>query len=265
MPFPLDSAIWGITKSPMQVGPGSNSSYDVYYYTSGDTIINNLNYTKILNYSYPLTFEKYLREDANKRVYCLYPGQNEHLLYDFNLSLNDTIDIPGPDFNNDVSCLVVNIDSIQIDNGFRRRYILVELNFDGWGVTHDWVEGIGSMNQGLFYPDLPWVDNSAWIKCLSHKNENIWGGGCILPVNITQINPNLESSIIYPNPTKGKLTITCTQSSTCNVFNLLGQSVYQVDLLPGHNTLNLSFLPPGNYFVSLRDTKESKITSLVLR
>jgi len=101
MPFPQDSATW----YTMYVYDWPSPPY--YYYTtykfetSGDTIINNINYT-ILNFGPALEDSThyqgaYRNDTLNKKVYYIDKLDTaEMLLYDFNLLPGDTIPVIGP-------------------------------------------------------------------------------------------------------------------------------------------------------------------------
>lgn len=72
----------------------------------------------------------------------------------------------------------------------------------------------------------------------------------------------LNKASLYPNPTKGELTISNVSVEKANVYNTLGQLVKSFTLESANttNTINLSGLPRGVYYVYLinRDAASAK-------
>lgn len=68
---------------------------------------------------------------------------------------------------------------------------------------------------------------------------------------LTKIN---EELVIYPNPVNEILNVKCAiinEESRITIANLLGKTVFQKTNLQQQNTLNISHLAAGTYFVSL--------------
>lgn len=98
----------------------------------------------------------YLREDSARKVWQMWPGYPDHLLYDFSLT-------PGDTFNMTLQC--DSVDSVFIGNSYRRRWTFTS--------GEKWVEGLGSLTSGLMFPD-----NYGTVGILSeavcvHENGNL--------------------------------------------------------------------------------------------
>ena len=73
---------------------------------------------------------------------------------------------------------------------------------------------------------------------------------------------------IYPNPsTNGILNIQSTTGNLVTIYNAFGQKVFSTEIDGSLNvqTLNLSALQPGLYFVKVRNGKDQSIKKLILR
>jgi hypothetical protein len=84
----------------------------------------------------------YIKETTDKKVYWYVnnfdKSGSEILLHDFNAEINDTID----------QWVVTKIDTIKIQNIFRKRITLVNYCFN---YTKEWIDGIGDMAELLHY------------------------------------------------------------------------------------------------------------------
>ena len=77
----------------------------------------------------------------------------------------------------------------------------------------------------------------------------------ILMVTVTSVNESTVTSMVYPNPTTGKITIESDEAQEISVFNTLGQAVYQAKLENNSVTLDLSPFGKGVYLLQLRNEK----------
>ena len=147
--------IWSIMVGPSYGCPDLYcSSY--FLKIGGDTTLGQVNYKKVLrsNDSLYRNWSKVclIREDSTGKVYLLGGPQTptsypECLLYDFGLSVGDTI---RPNCNGCIEDCFMVVDSVQneIVNGTSRKVISFAQ------IGEKWIEGIGS-NRGLL--------NSAWF------------------------------------------------------------------------------------------------------
>ena len=156
--------------------PDSNSNavmsiLDHKYWFEGDTIINSVCYTKIYRQKCQsetecgeLSYYGAVREDTiGEKIYAIYPCYpdkyrpwicDELLLADFNVQAGDQVEVYSNwPWLGKQSVTVAEVDSILIDNQYRKRINMVNRDYNSWGWTQDsWVEGFGSIAYGLFFP-----------------------------------------------------------------------------------------------------------------
>ena len=178
----LDFIIFSANAELKYFLPDSNavmSILDHKYWFEGDTIINNIRYTRVYRQKCQsetecgeLTYYAAVREDTvGEKIYVVYSCDStrlseyssytcdEVLLADFNVQAGDKIEV----YTNwpwlaKQSVSVDNVDSILIDNQYRKRINLVNSYGYGYGFPSDaWVEGFGSIVFGLFFPSPEWI------------------------------------------------------------------------------------------------------------
>ena len=80
------------------------------------------------------------------------------------------------------------------------------------------------------------------------------GGGSDTTVAVT--NYNIQSSLIYPNPSSSYFKIMCDDIKEITIINALGHEVYRK--LAHSKTINISHLREGVYFVKMT-TNENQL------
>lgn len=254
IPFPTDNSTW---TTVMQFWDFSNPSYSYENAkTNGDTLINGYQYTKINRINSSNCF---IREN-NGLVYCKYSNNSpfdttEYLLYNFNLKVGDTIQMPMAGYEiHYYKGHVESVDSLLIGNIYHKR---IGINAEGWS-HFDFVQGIGSL-QGLLYPEIPWVDWTAELTCFS-KNDTIFAlngngttseGDCWQKVNVNECE--ISKLTIFPNPTKGLINITGQTVSKSELYTISGQKVLETKL----HKLNLEKYNNGVYLLKIYFPDES--------
>ena len=94
--------------------------------------------------------------------------------------------------------------------------------------------------------------------------------------NLLTVNGNLVSASevldnmdvkIFPNPTTGQINIFFAENRDrkIQVFNMLGEVVWQKAVNGNHTTLDLSNLPDGTYLIGLQEEDKMVIRKLVLQ
>ena len=74
-----------------------------------------------------------------------------------------------------------------------------------------------------------------------------------------------DAIAIFPNPTSGILNINATEAnSSVEVFNVIGDKVYTSSLVKGNNTVDLSSLANGAYFVKLNSNNQIITKKVIL-
>lgn len=80
---------------------------------------------------------------------------------------------------------------------------------------------------------------------------------------IGEMDPTIQNTILYPNPTNGEFVIEISGKAEAVLFNTLGQIVMKTNLNAGKNEINVSDLAKGVYFVKISYNQNSKIIRLV--
>ena len=134
-----------------------------------DTLINNKTYQVsslgITRYENKKFY--YLNQDHHLDQFNF--QDNEYVLYDFGLQVNDTFDLPYPQYNDRL--VVTSRIQRLMQNGEYRTELL--LRSSGW--SFQWIEGIGDVQNGLFYMDqIGYYDIYTSLVCFSDKNGLIY-------------------------------------------------------------------------------------------
>jgi len=78
---------------------------------------------------------------------------------------------------------------------------------------------------------------------------------------------SMQQSQIFPNPSKGILYVNLNSNpydASIEIFNLLGEKVYQQSLKQKYNQINIEGLPSSIYIVKTSDIKNSSTQRLIL-
>ena len=294
-PFPDTNAIWAFRGWNIYNLPGHNGEWR--YAMRGDTSINGKSYKKIysiidttimdLPYEQS-TYYAAIREQ-NKRVYIIIHTSQEQLLYDFNLSIGDTITYyhslmgtePYQITTDTFSRVVTAIDSILLlDGKYRKRWALQ----NGKNCSHPdvVVEGIGSINwYGLFNPLVPAIITNGdqfEFTCFKNNDTTLFIGNtlchkcfCYLLTGIDNVEDKQIQIKISPNPTSGQFQIQANShqllaNSQIEIYNVMGEKVYSKTQLPQSTqlTINLSAQAAGIYFLQLKTEQGVATKKLVI-
>lgn len=238
------------------------------YFFEGDTLINGVPYTilKAEVYkgyiNYPLEPPEgfiynigYLREDTlNRKVYYYYlKSRHQHcesqelLLYDFNLSINDTFKTIIPCYSLD-SCFYLtnrlnNIESLQLKNG----EIINNFIFDH-GSYSEYLGNSFPLPIDTFYTCI--ANYEYTFICLKKNNEPIHGDLCNL-VYSNELSQNVTD--IYPNPASTTLTINNPSNEKLRmlIFNINGIKMLEKELYSNHETITIQELSAGIFFYKI--------------
>lgn len=188
-----------------------------------------------------------LREENN--IIYEYSGNDERILYDFNLVEGDTFEVVNIFINRDL--VVLSVDTIALLNGdLKKRWILdpVEPEDDSPVV---WIEGIGNLN-GLFTNDNSWSFDTPYSEVL-----------CVyLSDNIIYDNPDIDSCwvmstatkdvveydlILVPNPATDEIKIIGLEHGieSVKIFDAVGNQIYAGQ----KDHVSIAGWPVGYYFV----------------
>ncbi len=211
------------------------------------------------------TYYAAIREE-NRRIYTIVENSGEEILYDFNLSVGDTLfhhyslTFHSPQ---EFYRVVSNIDSLQLFNGEYRKCFV----FSGPALSDRVIEGIGSISwTGLFNPlvsDIATNGDQFSVECVKQDETILYLDNpdcdhcfCQLYTGISGIKA-LEQLIITPNPFSKEATVELVNNlsnATLTLYNVFGQQQLQITNLTGHEiTLNRENLPAGLYILRVDD------------
>lgn len=260
-PFPLKDARWNVGSSQFYV----NSS--ISYFTSGDTLVNNKIYTKIL-YSgiscdnippYGCTgigsSTPFLIREENKRVYYKPINDSEYVIFDFNIGIGDTIPPKYPH-----PALIVNkIDSIKLNDGiYRKRYISNTIE----NYKLEIIEGVGGLNLiDYIIPQNHYrTDYSKSLICMTIKDEVIYSKidnfECKLITKSIDLNNqsiHLSSNVLYDQI----LLNFDSKQIKVNIYDLLGRKVNNLLATNAPLIISKENMSKGIYFLHCEDENRS--------
>jgi hypothetical protein len=244
-------------------GPGQQyTSYNNLYSTvTGDTIVG-------LDTFQIVQTEKVLGEPNNSTTYLtsyifkdsniVSYGQdinNLEVLYDFNLSVGDSIIQNvgmGTSWGTD-TVKVVFVDTVSINGMDRKRIIFEDFTYHSvqWNNQFTapgmmWVEGIGDLTYGIDFSGYGYNFIANWsLICFTEGTTPIFG--TCAPASLEE---DIEIEfIVYPNPTSDFININLQQTLNAEftLYSVNGNRISDWNLVPGINQIDLSLLSNGIY------------------
>lgn len=265
---------------------------------ANDTVINGLKYTNLgfqyswANYSnwtgstaninhfivLPGQIVGAIREDSTKKIWFknfyadpifLYdypqplPSDTELLIYDFGLSLYDTLIWD----NQLLHKVLIGIDSIQLlDGSYRRKFLFSSFNPGPFEVDDFWIESVGG-SLGLFSAFKHAVENTDftknWLNCFWQEGQYLFKQNIDLyvdcdytslaptPTGIEEVDSECALKI-NPLPFYDLLNVQvpCERYSKFELFDVYGKKIAEYDLSFVYNRYDFSALAPGIYFLN---------------
>jgi hypothetical protein len=217
-----------------------------------------------------------LRNDSvNKKVYFAFDGlSNDTLLYDFNLSVGDTLPVSyindtihgSPNIFNWVSA----IDSISI-GGIYHKQFWISADTAMWQTNYvSIIEGVGS-TFGVFAKLIPPFEAGSTLICLVENGLLAYPDGSGVPCDPLTVginkDPNVNSFEVYPNPVNGKFQIISMGIQQYNIIitDVYGNEIYRNTIVNNTKEIDLSNYSNGIYFVHLRDSNEGQIVKKIIK
>ncbi len=272
-PFPDSNAVWNVNYYLWQgCLPFSDLYEDYSMVLNGDTTINSMIYHKmttpcvVSNCSPPVINSVHkgsIRQDTVLRtVYLIPPGDSvEHLLYDFNMQIGDTIQgflNPWTGFTDTVE----SIDSILIGNGYRKRWLTnscYQIYF---------IEGIGSTFGVLEKSPGCITDAPSYsLTCFSQNGQTLYPSpttSCEVILGVKSMPENNFSISVFPNPFHSSTTFTIKgdpgiRNAELKIYNSFGKHI-STKIIQGESaTIDRKGWTGGIYFYQLLDEKKNGI------
>jgi hypothetical protein len=281
-PFPEDSAKWCASICGCQGYCFQEATYQL----SGKILINGYWYSRMLYYENYCngagsclcgailgtdTATYYIRQDtAQKKVWLYVDSLNiDTIFLDFDLQVGDTIDGSKAYWAGYYSFegIVSSIDSVLIGTQYRTRYKYENQTFPNY-----LIEGIGP-DHGFFYDANIGYDHMQTVEMFLQNNIAYYPWYNPTPVDMNNYchdfstgnkELNQNSFLISPNPAHNSFTITSPlQNARVEIYNVIGERVYQTTLNSKHQTLNTN-LSTGLYFVKLQHGEQVNVEKLII-
>ena len=247
-------AVWSIQSCTHAEGTHCNYK-DIK--TVKDSIVNGINYA---------IFEEYgdtfaLREDSNRVYYkVLNPNFSEydtleHILYDFNLLVGDSIllNLPANGHYSQFKWVVREVDSILVGIDLKKRLLLEYPDgyaTYGYGMLH-WIEDIGSTQGPLCFTGISEFEWSRGLCSYKINGKILYGTGCPYSKN-NDIQKDINFSCLY-NQNNKTLKVSFNQQKE---FKLIVYSITGIKMCEQYgfhqSELKLNHLNTGVYIVVVK-------------
>lgn len=274
--FPDSNTTWCCFKS---TGTGCcfcGIDYETYstYLMSGHELINGNVYSVLQHYE--ITYDHclqdtsidtttyFIRQDTVlKKVWLLITASNtDTILFDFNLSVGDTIDASkafwAENYHAPYYSIVRSVDSILINGQYRRRF-----NYSpdfAPNCISSLIEGIGSTH-GLMYGPPSCFEYTAVLREFIQDNQVFIGDPSIIPfvchnfiTNVSNVYQEEDLLDIIPNPLHSSSIVKVSkkfENGELKIYNSLGEQIREGKLAEQSAIFNRVNLGTGFYFLQV--------------
>lgn len=247
----------------------------------GDTIISDTTYSKLYRNN---KFQGGLREEGKKVFYrpsvYLNTSFQDQLIYDFSLSLGDTITLNCLKRNSGVRCkrlVVLKVDTIVLnDNQLRKRQHMKVIRNYLEPVNYNvyWIEGIGSQ-QALLEDDFCYFFDlekfgplcGQRLVCYSLNGQMLYSNSdssfqsCPPPFIVGANYPEILQDVsiqLFPNPSSIELSYEINSSvrkhtlEEINILNLYGKNVLHLKNGAIKQAIDISRLSKGLFLITFK-------------
>jgi hypothetical protein len=206
-----------------------------------------------------------IREDIENQKIYMYVNDQEYLLYDFDVQINDVIQVFSVGQLSPIT--ITNIETVEI-NGISREKISFS---DDWYNGY-YIEGIGSDRGIRDYNTAGIADYSPQLTCYYENNALVFdnpndASTCGLTLSVDE-KELLSSFAIFPNPSSDVLFIATDGLLSGQVFSLqiidmIGNvALAQQFMAFNKNQIDLSNLSAGSYIIRLSDKNGSSANKI---
>lgn len=216
----------------------------------------------------------YLREDDQQRVWK-YQYFTESLLYDFSLSIGDSVEITD-DLGLPCTLVVTQTDSLTLADmqPYRRLKLRSAGDPDGsfFGFV-EWVEGMGSLYGPLYYGGFCATDFGESLLCFFQQGQRLYHDSeretCArFLTSITEATPS-AAPIVYPNPSQGLLSISLPANHdkplTFYLYDSSGRLIQQLDIQDSITAVSLQAWPAGTYFYRIAKGEVTRYSGSIVK
>lgn len=239
-------------------------------FLSGDTLIGNVNYKKLMcehiDVDYRITlYAGAIRENIEEQsVYFRAKDSEEKEVYSFNYQTGDTISVEIVNSNTKTIRFAKSVETYNFGNYTGRKIIVSDTTYlESQGAKYNiyndiWYEGIGSI-QMLFefdvnFYDFPFNQEFSELLCFWNNDVQIYQDPNFdfcekadFFSGTEEIKNDLRINI-FPNPTKGILNIaTDSEIKTIRIYSITGGFLLETN----QKTIDLSKFPNGIFIVKV--------------
>lgn len=243
------------------------SFYYIFTTTGSDTIINNIDYFKLMrNINGP--YYSAMRNDSCKVFIIPKDSINEYVAYDFTAEAGDTVYNVYEDggyitfFGGIENVVIQNVSTVDLGDGILRRQLQTQ-----YGKL--WIEGIGS-SYGLFSEEGMNVSNyGSDLSCFSVNNTTLFpnyaNAVCEMGVGFSSIDQSSKITA-YPNPINAFFMIETSQEikQFCMYDALLRKIEIPITCTKNKLILNTEGLMNGHYFIEILTENERFIQKIIV-
>ncbi|MFM6984048.1 MAG: T9SS type A sorting domain-containing protein [Chitinophagaceae bacterium] len=205
----------------------------------------------------------YIREDiASRKVFYMRPdNMQEYVLFNFNLRVNDVINVPiSLSETNAPQYKVIAIDTVTLPDGKHKRFQYRETGGLQWK-EFTLIEGIGCTAEPFKFsyrtadPVFYLLNTYKGRECQFNSRDTCPPNPCTFVSNVaTAKKPEMK---VYPNPCGDNIQLSSDEVFQYKILNTIGQ-VLQTGSC--QTTINMSELPKGLYVLTLE--KEGVYSSI---
>ncbi len=214
------NATWNVAGTFVNANPQNPNFVETtttVYGFIGDTLIGSDSWLKFYstpdsNFMDDFTYLGNFREE-NGFVFFMDTLNSIDTIYNFNLQVGDSVSYSFGDESHNLQ--IENIDSIEINGEFRKRFFIEEPPYPPMFMSEIWVEGIGSVHGPLFpkYPSVfsDEIPDSLNLTCYKVDNSIVWHNpfydDCYVSIILSLNEFEKGEFKLFPNPVNDRLTV----------------------------------------------------------
>jgi hypothetical protein len=258
-----ENAVWSTLDIHCLPTGTSYSTYHIKF--EGDTIIEGLDYKIIwrCDDEFLLSWNFYgaIREDDQQQVFLRPPFNFEGKIYDFGVSLGDTIQTTNHFLNSDpLTFVVTGVDSVLLLDRFRKRITVYGYDLM---IEEVWIEGLGCPYGVLRSSNFGYGASCGITESLCFEEADLLVyqhpayNSCHYDAMVGSTEYKDLSIQIYPNPASDKLVIEMGNNEghesdkTLHIYSIDGKCVLKDTFYNPRKEINLESFNRGVYFVWL--------------
>lgn len=215
-----------------------------------------------------------IRQDSLKQVWLIpFNDTAEHLIYDFGLSVNDTVRVYDAFTTHSYSvvCRVDSVDLLMLDKPRKRMFLSCGNSLNALYHPDVWVLGVGSLNSYMLNPGVDSImlpNSELWLEtllCFEEKSQllyfNAQYNSCDIDSNWVEVTGiPFVSNVVTVVVRAGILEVTLSEVSQgvgkCYLYDLTGRLLLQKPLTEQTTRIDLSALAKGVYLYELVSDKQ---------